>query len=1043
MIRMATIILMLSMTVGAAAWAKGEGTTSPQNRPQGEGQAQGQFSRAEMIDLADRLDAIGQREYRAERYEDAAEAFGDAANVYAVVYGEVSDQRVTMLFNQALSLENALRFEASGNIYGGLANLLIENGGVHEDYLIDSVQGWSRVLNMQGRQTDALNAIEQLVAFVEGRYEPDSTVVMDALLERASVLSSMQRTDAALEAAQAVEERAAQIPDLSGPYRVAVLSAVSAIYQNAGQLDRAHQLALEQIELVSEIYGEESGSMANALLSFTSILLAQGENERALEIGGRALMLVGPDDRRLAGLRIYALDLIAQAHLGLGDPVEAEQFSRQSLDLSMEIFGRESPRTTIARNNLAAMIFHQDRYEDSLRLHQENLAESIRVLGEEHSDTALAYENVGEASYYVGDLDASLVNYARAIEIYNQESGPTHYYTLRARSEYAFVLNESGNATAALPHARFAMVETGARIADGRNDIPTDRRREIFEIFAGVAFNAQPDGCAQDSMRENCLIDDAWQAAQWAVQTSASRALSQVSARFASGNDTLALLVAERERAVRERDVAQDGLYQALSLVDEASREAGATAAREQLERVTAQLEQMDARLASEFPEYNDLTNPSPLTIAETQSLLRADEAVLVIFAGEHGTHVFAIDRDGADWARVDLTIEDLDAAVDLLRQSLDPAYGRGPWNAAAAPAATSGLRPFNRDEAYRLYQALLAPVEGRLEGKRHVYAVPSGALSSLPLGVLVTAPPEGADNDPAALADTAWLVREYAMTVLPAPSSLRALSRFGASHASRPFYGIGDPCIGARAGANCDGGGSGAGGSSRGAEPVSFGGTTTRGVFNANADEVRALAALPNTRPELIALAQAFGADPDRDLLVGGAATEEALQRDGALRDHRVIAFATHGLVADELPNLVEPALVLTPPDMAHDGIDGLLTASEIARDLDLDADWVILSACNTAAPAGSGAESLSGLASAFLYAGARSLLVSHWVVDDTAARRITTGTLDAMNDDPGAGRSEALRRSVLTLMQDPAYAHPAMWAPFVLVGENRPVSD
>lgn len=205
--------------------------------------------------------------------------------------------------------------------------------------------------------------------------------------------------------------------------------------------------------------------------------------------------------------------------------------------------------------------------------------------------------------------------------------------------------------------------------------------------------------------------------------------------------------------------------------------------------------------------------------------------------------------------------------------------------------------------------------------------------------------------------------------------------------------------------------------------------------------DAVRSLAALPNTRPELVALARAFGADPDRDLLVGARATETALTSSSDLRDRRVIAFATHGLIADELPGLVEPALVLTPPDAAMEGDDGLLTASEIARDLDLDADWVILSACNTAAPDGAGAESLSGLASAFFYAGARSLLVSHWVVDDAAARRITTGALAAMNEDPEAGRSEALRQSLLTLMEEDQFAHPAMWAPFVLVGQNRPV--
>lgn len=570
----------------------------------------------------------------------------------------------------------------------------------------------------------------------------------------------------------------------------------------------------------------------------------------------------------------------------------------------------------------------------------------------------------------------------------------------------------------------------------------------VLAAVAGPAFAQAPSQapCPPDSLAPDCLKDEAWRAAQWAVQTSAAQALSQVSARFASGDDALARLVSQRERALRERAAAQDALYEALAMADAASREAGSTSARERLDRLSGEVEALNARLDAEFPEYAQLTSPSPLSIAQAQSLLRDDEAMILILAGERGSFVFAIDRQGADWARVELTASDLAEAVDTLRQSLDPAHGRGPWNTVPTQGPGSGLAPFDRAEAYRLYQALLAPVESRLAGKRHVYAVPSGALSSLPLGVMVTRAPQGDDADPRALAQTGWLAREFAMTVLPTPASLRALSRFGESRARSPFFGVGDPCIGSRAGANCDRAGpspaSGSGGE-RGGAPASLRGVSTRGVYNADADAVRALAALPNTRPELVALARAFGADPERDLLVGVRATETALLGEAGLRDHRVIAFATHGLIADELPGLVEPALVLTPPDQAMDGDDGLLTASEIARDLDLDADWVILSACNTAAPGGAGAESLSGLASAFFYAGARSLLVSHWVVDDAAARRITTGALAAMTEDPGAGRSEALRQSLLTLMEEDRFAHPAMWAPFVLVGQNRPVAE
>ena len=132
--------------------------------------------------------------------------------------------------------------------------------------------------------------------------------------------------------------------------------------------------------------------------------------------------------------------------------------------------------------------------------------------------------------------------------------------------------------------------------------------------------------------------------------------------------------------------------------------------------------------------------------------------------------------------------------------------------------------------------------------------------------------------------------------------------------------------------------------------------------------------------------------------------------------------------------------ALALTLPAKASNTDDGLLMASEVAQ-LKLNADWVVLSACNTAAGDEPGAEALSGLARAFFYAGTRALLVSHWSVGSKDAVRLTTATFKAMQEDPSMGRSEALRRAMLALMNDPSEpsnAYPATWAPFVVVGEG-----
>ncbi|MBO0766596.1 MAG: CHAT domain-containing protein, partial [Hyphomicrobiaceae bacterium] len=203
----------------------------------------------------------------------------------------------------------------------------------------------------------------------------------------------------------------------------------------------------------------------------------------------------------------------------------------------------------------------------------------------------------------------------------------------------------------------------------------------------------------------------------------------------------------------------------------------------------------------------------------------------------------------------------------------------------------------------------------------------------------------------------------------------------------------------------------------------------------------------LPETADELCEVAERVGAT-DADVWLGVRATETQLKRlsaQGRLADYATLHFATHGVVAGEAAAILkagaEPALLLTPPAQASEEDDGLLTASEVAQ-LKLDADWVVLSACNTAAGGAEGAEALSGLARAFFYAGARALLVSHWEVESDAAVALTTQAFAEAQKDLRMGRAEALRRSMLALSTDPTQArnaHPSVWAPFVLVGEGQ----
>jgi CHAT domain-containing protein len=320
---------------------------------------------------------------------------------------------------------------------------------------------------------------------------------------------------------------------------------------------------------------------------------------------------------------------------------------------------------------------------------------------------------------------------------------------------------------------------------------------------------------------------------------------------------------------------------------------------------------------------------------------------------------------------------------------------------------------------------------------------VASGPLGGLPLGVLVTqAPVAGEDDaDPAVLARTAWLADRYALTTLPAVSSLRAIAHDAArAGKAGSFLGFGDPVL--QGGANAV--------ASRGASEAprwfrSAG--DAQGLTLADPQTLRTqLAPLPGTRTELAAMADALHA-PAGALHLGEAATEAAVKTSTDLPNARVVAFATHGLLPREVRGLDEPGLVFTPPAQATPEDDGVLAASEAAT-LDLHADWLILSACNTAAADGkANGDSLSGLARAFLYAGAHAMLVSHWRVRDDVTSVLTVETL--RNRGQGS-RAQSLQQAMHAVRTgklgdgsalpgwSPGWAHPSAWAPFVVVSDQ-----
>ena len=370
---------------------------------------------------------------------------------------------------------------------------------------------------------------------------------------------------------------------------------------------------------------------------------------------------------------------------------------------------------------------------------------------------------------------------------------------------------------------------------------------------------------------------------------------------------------------------------------------------------------------------------------------------------------------------------------------------------------------PFDLGRAHRLYKELLAPLERLISGKQ-LLIVPSGPLATLPLQVMLTEEPK--TTIPQSLLEyrqAAWLGSRQPMIMLPTVASLKALREIAKpSKAPKPYLGIGNPLL--------DGPHSDPkwGGyykqqaklarekrcpahssdlkiaSTGGRKPLDGFDRLWRGT-HADLAQLRLQTPLPETADELCEIARGLGVSQN-DILLGEAATEakvKDLSEQGRLADYAILHFATHGALGGEVLGSAEPGLILTPPAKADanstalDRDDGFLTSSEIAS-LKLDADWVILSACNTAAGQNQTSEALSGMARAFFYAGARGLLVSHWAVSSGAAVKLTTRAFDELRTKPDIARAEAFRVSIRELIQNGNTfdAHPSQWAPFVLVG-------
>src|SRR6516164_1077629 len=562
------------------------------------------------------------------------------------------------------------------------------------------------------------------------------------------------------------------------------------------------------------------------------------------------------------------------------------------------------------------------------------------------------------------------------------------------------------------------------------------RLQRIVESY--IAVLARSQNASNDVAAETFGLADAVRGQ--AVQ----QALADSSARMVAKDAALAELVRTEQDRAKQISAELGTLNNLLALPSDQRDSQTVHAIRTEIEQLRTERKTAQQQIKQRFPAYATLIDPKPPTVDEIKAALRSGEALLSFYFGQDKSFVWAVPKEGAvAFAAVPATAVQLEANVRKLREALEPQV-----------TMVSEIPAFDVALAYQLYATLLKPVETGWRGSKSLIVVTNGALGALPLGLLPTAPAQvdlAAKPLFAGYRNVPWLARTHAVTVVPSASALITLRHLPPGTSSRDkLIGFGDPYFNAQEAADAD--------AEQqvpmqvaSAETSDDDAVTTRGIplklraaphiEDVDTAEPALLPRLPDTRLELHAVAKALDVDPAKSLYLGRDANEQNVETIN-LSHYQVIAFATHGLVPGDVDGLTQPALALTAPEVAGVKGDGLLTMEKILA-LKLDADWVVLSACNTAAGAA------SGLGSAFFYAGTRALLVTNWSVHSVSARELVSDVFRRQRADSSISRSEALRQAMMALLDGPgsvdrsghsifSYAHPLFWAPYSLIGDG-----
>ena len=726
-----------------------------------------------------------------------------------------------------------------------------------------------------------------------------------------------------------------------------------------------------------------------------------------------------------------------------GRYVEAEQLARVCLEINRAVGVPDDSQSTVQLlSQLGGVLNLQRKGREAIDVYAQ-IDEAITSWEPARRQVFELNDSRIVSLYASGQVDAGIAAAEQLVKKQIARVGESHFDTASARGTLAVGLMRAGRDIEAIREFRASipvLMAASRENADDENTTVVAARSQrlqgiVESYFTMLTRGKSPEG---DVGVETFSLADAVRGR--AVQ----QALAASSARAGAKDPALAELV-RREQDLSKQVNAQLGLLNNVLALSSAERdERGVQAINASINALRTERNKARQEINQKFPAYADLVSPKPPTVDQIKATLVEGEALLSFYFGQGGSFVWAVPKTGpVAFAAINATSGDIEAKVRKLREALEP-----------EAAMISDIPEFDLKLAYELYSLLLKPVENGWTTAKNLIVITNGALGLLPLSLLPTSPSEvKLDDQPmfSSYRNVPWLARTHAVTTVPSAAALRTLRNLPAGKPNRgELIAFGDPYFSKQQQADAE----------KADAPVHVadaGGNVTRSMplkrrsspklEGVDSAELGMLPRLPDTADELKSIALALQADPSKVLNLGKQANEQAVKTLD-LSGFKVLAFATHGLVPGELNGLTQPALALSSPTVTGNEGDGLLTMEEILG-LKLDADWVVLSACNTGAGAGAGAEAASGLGRAFFYAGTRALLVTNWSVHSQSARELVTDLFKRQARDPKLSRGEALRQAIMGLADGPgyvgadgktefAYAHPLFWAPYSIIGDG-----